>query len=69
MFELALGIALCVVMGKVASTENRSGLAWGFITLGLLVGCLFIPLPFLRVLIAGVLSVVAMTLYKIIANR
>ncbi len=62
MLELAVGIGLCVIMFRIAAASNRSGVTWFGITF---VGCalsLFIPLPYLRFLIVGVVVLLCLTL-------
>lgn len=61
MFELLLVIASCVAMAKIASADNKSGIIWGCITFGLCLASGLIPLPFVRVFIAFVVSFILMT--------
>lgn len=69
MFELLLLIACCVAMYKIADADDKSGIIWGSITLGLCVVCLFIiPLPFIRIFIAFILGFVLMTASNIWAK-
>jgi hypothetical protein len=56
MLEIALLIGAVILMAKVASTEERSPIMWGFITFGLCVVSLLIPIPFLRILLALIIS-------------
>ena len=70
MIELALAVAACVVMGKIAATDNHSGIVWGGVCAGLCVGSFFvIPWPFLRVGMAVGAAFVGMIAYKMIASR
>lgn len=69
MFEYILLIGICVVMAKIASADDQSGMTWFFVTFFLCMGSLLIPLPFIRLLIAGVLSFAAMIGYKMYAAR
>lgn len=64
MFEIGLVIAACVGMSRIADAEGRSGILWGVLTLGLCLASLLIPLPFLRVLLAGVIAFVALMVAK-----
>jgi hypothetical protein len=64
--EIILAIGLCVVMGKIADADGRSGFLWGGITAALCVACLFIPIPYARFLLAGVVAFVAMIVVKMI---
>lgn len=69
MIELVMAIAVVVVMVKVAEMENQSPFVWGGVAVAFLVLCFGIPLPMLRVVIAGVLSYAAMFVYKVVANK
>jgi hypothetical protein len=70
MFELIVGFLAIGAMVKIADADNQSSLLWGAATFGLIVLCsILIPLPFLRIGIAFVLAFIAMTAYKVIANR
>jgi hypothetical protein len=64
MFEIGLAIATCVGMGKIADADGRSPILWGTITLGLCLASLLIPLPFLRMLLAGVVAFIALMVAK-----
>ena len=64
MIEIVLGIALCVVMGKIASADNQSPWVWGIVTFVLCAASLLIPLPFLRIGIAGAATFIGMIVYK-----
>ncbi|HUG90430.1 MAG TPA: hypothetical protein VML55_06335 [Planctomycetaceae bacterium] len=69
MLEVALGIALCVIIGKIADADGQSGIIWGAVTFLLCFASLAIALPFLRILFAGVAAVVLMIAWKAIAGR
>ena len=70
MLELIVGILAISAVVKIASADGQSGLLWGLVTFGLIVACMMlVPLPFLRVGLAGVLALVAMFGYKVVANR
>ena len=68
MLELLLALLLCAVMAKIADSEGLSGLLWGCLTFLVTLGCLLIPIPFLRLGIALVLMFVILTAYKMTAN-
>lgn len=68
MIEIGLGIAACVIMAKIASADDESPLIWGLATFGLCFLSLFIPLPFLRILLAWVASFVLMIVVKMIRD-
>jgi hypothetical protein len=68
--ELILGIVLCFAMAKIASADDQSGILWGVLTFVILLGCgMLIPWPFVRVLIAGAVTFVAMIAWKAVADR
>jgi hypothetical protein len=66
MFEIGLGLALCVLMGKIADVDGQSALLWGAITFLLCLASLLIPIPHARFLIAGVVAFTAMIVVKMI---
>ncbi len=68
MLEIALGIGLCVSMAKIASADGRNGFLWGLITFGLCAASWLIPIPYLRMLIAGIVVFIAMIAVKVIAK-
>ncbi len=68
MLEIIVGIGVCVLMAKIASIDRQSGKVWFFITLGICVLCLLIPLPIFRMAIAGVIAFVSMIVYKMVAS-
>jgi hypothetical protein len=67
--ELVMAIAVVVAMVKIADMENQSPFIWGAVAIGMLLLCFMLPIPYLRVVIAGLLSYVAMFVYKVVANR
>ena len=69
MLEIALGIAVCVMMGKLAEAEDRSQLLWFFITLLICIGSLAIPVPFLRMLVGGAVAFGLLMGAKILGDR
>jgi hypothetical protein len=69
MFEIIMAIAAVVAMVRIASADGQSSSLWGLITFLLVVGSLFIPLPFIRVGIAFIVAFVAMFTYKVVANK
>jgi len=68
MLELILGIGVCVVMAKIAANDNLSGVIWFCVTFAFCVAAMFVPLFYIRFLIAGVLSLITMILYKVLAK-
>ena len=69
MLEVALGIGMCVIIGKIADADGQSGIIWGAVTFLLCFGSLAMPLPFLRILIAGVAAIALMIAWKAVARR
>ncbi len=69
MFEIGLAVAACVAMGKIADADGRSAITWGAITLGLCVASIFIPLPFLRILLAAVVAFILLMVAKFRSGR
>jgi len=63
-FQLLLLIAAPIAFGRMAEADRGEGLKWGAITFGLCLLCLFIPLPFLNMLIGLGLSFGLMTMTK-----
>jgi hypothetical protein len=69
MIEIVMAIAVVVAMVKIADMENQSPFLWGAVAIGFLVLCFAIPVPMLRVVVAGLLSYGAMFVYKVVANK
>lgn len=59
MFELIFGFAVCVAVGKLAEKNGGSAIVWGGMTFVLCLVSMLIPLPYLRMLVAGCASLVA----------
>ena len=62
--EIILIVAAAIALGRFAETDRQEGLKWGAITFALCLVSLFIPLPFLRVLLACAVSFGLMTVAK-----
>jgi hypothetical protein len=67
--EIIILVAACVAMYRIAEADEQSGAMWAITTLALCIGCLFIPLPFLRLGIAFVLAFVLMIVVKVVKSR
>jgi hypothetical protein len=68
--EILFAVVTAAAVGKIARNDNQSGVLWGGLTLLACIGAFAaIPLPYLRVLLAGVLGFVGMIVFKIVANR
>ncbi len=69
MFEWAPIFVSCGLMYKIADMDrDASPLIWTIVTFIICFACLFIPLPFLRILIGAILSIVALVAYKAISR-
>lgn len=70
MIELILIGAVVIFFSRLASTHDKSAIIWGAVAFGLCVACLFfVPLPFLRVLIAAGATLIIWMAYLLIADR
>jgi hypothetical protein len=69
MIEIALGLGICVSMGKIARGGQSVGDHLVFHHLRAVRGHKQIPLPFFRFLIAGAVAFAGMTGYKIFAKK
>jgi hypothetical protein len=70
MLELALMFAVCAVVAKIASADDQSGILWFGVTFALCMTSLyFVPLPFVRLGIAGAAAFGAMIAYKVLAKN
>lgn len=61
-------LALCVFMYRLAEHEETSGWLWALLTFVLCLGSGLIPLPFLRVLIAGGVAFGALFIYNLLGD-
>ncbi len=68
MLELILAFLLCAVVGKIADSENLSAIVWGCATFVVVILCMAIPLPYLRLGVALVVMFVLLMLYKMYAK-
>ncbi len=68
MFELIMIVALIVFMYRLAEHENMAGWLWGLITFAVCGGAMFIPLPYVRVVIAGAVAFGAMFAFKLLGD-
>ena len=70
MLEILLMIILAGGMAKIADSEGQSGIIWGGVTvLAEILTLMFVPLPFLRVLGAAVITFVGYVIYKVVAKK
>ena len=66
MLELLVLVGVCIAIGKIASADGKSGFLWGMVALLLCFLSMAIPLPFLRLGIAGVATFVLMTVVNML---
>jgi hypothetical protein len=70
MLELVLLAAVVGAVVKVALADDQSPFVWGGVAALLGIACcMFVPLPWIRVLLAGLLTYGAMIGYKLMANK
>jgi hypothetical protein len=67
--EILLIIGMVVLTVRIANYDDESPLVWGTVALGLCLVSLLIPIPLLRILIAGVASFIAYFIYKLVSHR
>jgi len=70
MLEIIALIVIAGGIGKVASADGQSAIVWGGVTF--LLGIAFVwlvPLPFLRMLAAGIAAFMLFIAYKVIAKK
>lgn len=71
MIELIILVLILVGLGKLCVNEDEVPL-WGFTLMAILfgaVGMLFVPIPFVRLLVVAALIFGGMRLWQYIANR
>jgi hypothetical protein len=64
--EMTVGLLVSAAAAWAASTDNRSPLVWAVITVVLCVGSSVIPLPVVRVILAGYAAFLAMFVRNLI---
>jgi hypothetical protein len=69
MVEIALAIAACGAMAKIADADGRSSIVWGIIKFVICAASFAIPLPFLRVLLAFIVAFIVMMVAKVRSGR
>lgn len=67
--ELVMIIALIVLFARMAAMDDNSPVIWGVVTGVVCVGVAFIPLPVLRIGIAGVVVFSMMIGWRVISDR
>jgi len=66
MLEIILLIFASVGVYRMAENDEQSGPLWGLLTFGVgFAGFFFVPLPFLRVILAPVIVFILMILYRV----
>lgn len=69
MLEILLIVAVVVAIAKIAAADDQSAVMWGVIAVVICGLSLLIPLPFLRILLAGIVTFCAMIGYKMATNK
>lgn len=69
LFEPMLGIAMIYAIIKIADAEDLSPIIWGAVALAVGLLCMAIPLAYGRVVMAAVIVLAIMTLYKVFAKK
>ncbi len=69
MLEWIMIAAMCIILFKLADAEEMSPWGWGAMTFVTCLASTFIPLPFIRVGIAGGAMVALMTAKNLYDNR
>lgn len=65
MLEILAAVGLVVAMAKIADADHQSVSTWVAVTIAVSIGCIvLIPLPFLRLGVAGVVTFVLMMIAK-----
>jgi hypothetical protein len=64
--EVVCAAIICAVLGRVADADGHNPFVWAVVTLGLCVASLLIPLPVLRLVLAGYAAVGAMFVYNLV---
>lgn len=64
MFEFILIISAVIGIGRMAEQDRGEGFKWGAITFALCLASFIIPMPFLRILLAMIVSFGLMTFTK-----
>ena len=57
---------VCAVLGRVADADGHSPLVWASVTLALCVASLLVPIPVLRLVLAGYVAITAMFVYNLL---
>jgi hypothetical protein len=65
MIEIALRVCICLFIGRAAELDGHSSVLWGAIALALCILSTLIPIPGLRVLIAGLVAYGAKFAYNL----
>ena len=64
MLEIGMAVGICMIMAKIADADGRSAFTWGAIAVLICIGCLAVPLPFIRFLIARAVAFGCMMVTK-----
>jgi hypothetical protein len=64
--ELLVAAVVCGTVGRIANADNRSPNLWAGITAVICMGCLVIPLPVLRLVVAWYVAVFVLFLTNLV---
>jgi hypothetical protein len=65
MIETGMIVCICLFIGRAAELDGHSPTKWGGIALGLCLLSLMIPIPGLRVVLAGIVAYAAKFVYNL----
>jgi hypothetical protein len=57
---------VCAVLGRVADADGHSPMVWAGVTLALCLASLLVPVPVLRLVLAGYVAIAAMFIYNLL---
>jgi hypothetical protein len=64
--EAACAAIICGALGRIADADGHSPLAWAGLTLVLCLASLMLPVPVLRLVLAGYAAFAAMFVYNLL---
>ena len=69
MLEIALAVAVVILMVRIARADDESPVIWGGVTIALCIASLWLPLPMIRLVLAAVATYLLMFAFRIIARK
>jgi hypothetical protein len=64
--EAVCAAIVCAVLGRVADADGHNPFVWAAVALGLCLVSLLIPVPVLRLVLAGYAAIAAMFVYNLV---